>query len=98
MAIDVAWQDESGNEIARYDGVPINAELPAAAGIASPCLRFVDPYGDTTFNAAQVGVLAEELQAVAAVGGPAAEQARSLRAFIQRVPDRLHRYLKFIGD
>ena len=98
MAIDVVWQDEGGKELARYNGPSIDSSLPAAAGDASPCLRFVDPYGDTTFNAAQVDVLANELQAVAKADGPACDQARSLLVFIECIPDRLHRYLKFIGD
>jgi hypothetical protein len=51
MAIDVEWQDERGERVARYDGPPIDGRLPEHAPPESSCLRFIDPYGDTTFNA-----------------------------------------------
>ena len=54
MAIDIEWQDENGQRLARYDGAPIDARLPGRAAEGSPCLRFVDPHGDTVFNTAQV--------------------------------------------
>ena len=97
MAIDVEWQDENGEQLSRYDGPLIDGRLPERAPAGSLCLRFVDPYGDTTFNAAQVAVLEEEL-ALVADNDEVGEQAKSLLAFVKRHPDRVHRYLKFIGD
>src|SRR5689334_2199290 len=98
MAIDVEWQDENGNAIARYDGPLIDGRLAERAEAGSVCLRFVDPYGDATFNAAQVAVLEEELGIVATGPDEVAAQARALLEFVKAFPDRLHRYLKFIGD
>ena len=73
-------------------------DLPGSlARAGSCCLRFIDPYGDTTFNAAQVAVLEAELATLVS-DGEVAEQARSLLAFVRLFPDRTHRYLKFIGD
>jgi hypothetical protein len=98
MAIDVEWQDEQGRRLARYDGPPLDERLPGHAPEGSACLRFIDPYGDTTFNAAQVAVLEEELRSVCDSTGEAAGQARSLLQFVTQFKDRLHCYLKFIGD
>src|SRR4051812_8468917 len=97
MAIDVEWQDENGETLSRYDGPIIDGLLPEHAPAGSCCLRFIDPYGDTTFNGLQVAVLEEELASLVN-DGQFAERARSLLAFIRLFPDRTHRYLKFIGD
>jgi hypothetical protein len=97
LAIDVAWQNENGERLSRYDGPLIDGRLPERAPPNSSCLRFVDPYGDTTFNAAQVAALEKELALVPDTD-EVGEQAKSLLAFVKRYPDRLHRYLKFIGD
>ncbi|HEY7088868.1 MAG TPA: hypothetical protein VH518_12315 [Tepidisphaeraceae bacterium] len=97
MAIDVEWQDENGERLSRYDGPPIDGRLPERAPANSSCLRFVDPYGDTTFNAEQVAVLEKELASIHD-NDEIGEQAKFLLAFVKRHPDRLHRYLKFIGD
>jgi hypothetical protein len=97
MAIDVEWQDENGNALSRYDGPLIDGRLSERARAGSCCLRFIDPYGDTTFNAEQVAVLEEELASLAS-DGEVAEQARSLLSFLRRFRDCTHRYLKFIGD
>jgi hypothetical protein len=101
MAIDVEWQDERGERVARYDGPPIDGRLPEHAPPESSCLRFIDPYGDTTFNATQITALEEELASIKSGDGDdggVARQAESLLAFIRRFDDRTHRYLKFIGD
>jgi hypothetical protein len=98
MAIDVEWQDENGRQLAVYTGPPLDERLSGQAPEGSACLRFIDPYGDTTFNDAQVAALEEELKSVCETTGEAAAQARSLLEFVAQFRDRLHRYLKFIGD
>src|SRR6187200_68234 len=98
MAIDVEWQDERGRPLARYAGPPLDERLLQQAPGDSACLRFIDPYGDTTFNSMQVAVLEKELSALSATAGEAAEQARSLLQFVKQFEKRLHSYLKFIGD
>ena len=62
MAIDVEWQGENGEPILRYVGPPIDGRLGEAAPENSRCLRFLDAYGDTTFNSHQVPVLERELE------------------------------------
>src|SRR4051794_2553533 len=98
MPIDVEWQDESGRRLARHGGPPIDHRPPGSAPADSACLRFIDPYGDTTFNAAQVAILEQELAAIRSTHSELAGQADALMAFLKRVGDRTHRYLKFIGD
>src|SRR5438046_1727778 len=100
MAIDVEWQDEGGACLLHYHGPELDSHLFDRAPIHSTCLRFIDPYGDTTFNRKQVEALEQELMTLA--DDPAdelvARQARALLRFIGRVGDRSHTYLKFIGD
>ncbi len=98
MAIDVDWQDENGATLARYNGPQICMSLVGAAPIGARCLCFIDPYGDTTFNSAQVSVLETELASVATADGVASDQARGLLQFVHSRQDRPHMYLKFIGD
>ncbi len=97
MSIDVEWRDERGETLERYEGPPIDFRLPERSSESSRCLRFIDPYGDTTFNAAQVAVSEEELTSIAS-DREVGEQANSLLTFVKRHSDRLHKYLKFIGD
>jgi hypothetical protein len=97
MPIEVEWQDEAGQCVARYGGPDIGAWLIQHAPANGCCMRFIDVYGDTTFNAAQVEVLEAELRSLGTVTG-VAKQAGALLAFIQSCENRLHRYLKFIGD
>jgi hypothetical protein len=98
MAIDVEWQDEDGEQLARYDGPAIDTRLFSRAAEGSPCLRFVDPYGDTVFNSAQVAALEQELASISTTGGELAAQASSLLEFVRMLEERTHCYLKFIGD
>ena len=98
MAIDVEWQEECGNRLARYDGAPIDSRLPEHAPEGSACLRFIDPYGDTTFNSLRIVALEAELSELLKRKNDASEQAAALLAFLQARTDRTHCFLRFIGD
>ncbi|MBT9596298.1 MAG: hypothetical protein IV094_09970 [Vitreoscilla sp.] len=66
----------------------------------SVCLRFVDPWGDTVFNQAQLPVLLSELeQSVASQTDPEIK-AHLLKVchLVAKAKDRTHMYVKFIGD
>lgn len=69
-----------------------------ARGRVRNSLGFIDAYSDTTFNAAQVARLEEELAAVVPVGDDVGHQTGSLLFFIRQMSNGTHRYLKFIGD
>lgn len=63
MGFTVALEDEDGVELAPTAGDPKNAfgrSLPHPDDTSFACLRFVDPYGDTTFNNLQIPLLIEE--------------------------------------
>jgi hypothetical protein len=101
MAINIEWQFEDGSPRQRYTGPDIG-RLQACDVSDSCCLRFLDPYGDLTLNAAQTIVLESELKRVIALSADLVvrEQAAALLQFVGEldVEDRTHHYLKFIGD
>jgi len=97
--VDVEWQGEDGETLARYEGPLITLALLEQADPSSVCLRFIDPWGDTTFNQQQLPILVQELDALRSKlpdGQRAAGDA--LLAFLRRGLDQVHTYIKFIGD
>ena len=99
MAIDVEWQNELGETLARYDGPDLEASFVEAAPSSSVCLRFIDPWGDTTFNQQQLKSLISELEAVASGSAKSHRLvASALLRFVAQARDQVHTYVKFIGD
>jgi hypothetical protein len=90
MAIKVEWQDERGKTLARYGGPSLTADVIWKAAPSTVCLRFIDPYGDATFNQLQMGQLLDELKELGA--------DPELIAFVDLAIGQVHTYLKFIGD
>jgi hypothetical protein len=98
MAIDVEIQDEQGLTIAQYNGPPLGNEFMKLAPPGSACFRFIDRWGDTTFNQQQIGVLRRELQDVAeGCTEPRSAELRALCSFLDGAVG-VHQYVKFIGD
>ena len=64
------------------------------------CLRFIDPYGDTTFNQCQIPILIEELQSLVpkSKDAQARENVGSLINFVRKAHEQVHTYIKFVGD
>jgi hypothetical protein len=64
------------------------------------CLRFIDPYGDTTFNQVQIPVLVTEIQTLVdqAVDPEIRSTLRNLLAYLSSARDRPHVYVRFLGD
>jgi hypothetical protein len=63
------------------------------------CLRFIDPYGNTVFNQVQIPVLLEELRALSRPAEPELSAVLTeLTRFVERAADRIHTYVRFIGD
>jgi hypothetical protein len=95
----VVLQDESGCQIGA--GIDIAANIfPHLDDERFVCLRFIDPYGDTLFNALQAKVVIDELRVLkTSIQGPhecaAVEGIESLAKMCQTEP---HLYLRFIGD
>ena len=99
LPIDVELQDEQGQTLARYDGPAVTRMLVERADSTSACVRFIDPYGNTTFNQLQLSILVRELEALESrTRDGQAQVTRALLAFLRQASDRVHTYVKFIGD
>jgi hypothetical protein len=102
MSIDAYIQTESGEFI---DELPdtyslVKELIPSLGDKTSVCLRFIDPYGDTTFNQNQIPVLIVELTAALELDKSyqVKEHGKKLLSLVERANGRVHTYLKFIGD
>jgi hypothetical protein len=100
MAISVVIEDEGGNTI---DGPWVDDLCTKALerpGEETKCLRYIDPYGDTVFNQLQIPALRAELadQWLKVKDRALENTLDSLIQFLQRADDRVHTYVRFIGD
>ena len=102
MGIDVRIESEGGEvEAELIDLGHLTAKLTAPfTGCDSSCLRFIDAYGDTTFNQLQLPVLAGEIErAIEMATDPGVKShGQSLLELAQRASMKVHTYLKFYGD
>ena len=102
MGIDVRIQDERG-EVIRELPDPrslLLRLLRQLSGKESACVRFIDPYGDTYFNQLQMPVLLEELRAVVDACGDhdAKVHGAAIIALVESANDKVHAYVRFLGD
>ena len=102
MGVDLRWEDEDGKLIDEIlDPKMCISHLVLKTDLAgATCLRFIDPYGDTTFNQNQIPILIEELKATSE-----RVQDNGIREHLRRIIElaetsrgQLHTYLKFYGD
>ncbi len=95
----VKLQNECGMSIgSSVDFCP--SLIPPETDSRYTCLRFVDPYGDTTFNCIQVPYLEADLQLLSSECD-APEQKAELQQILSLVAASRaepHLYIKFIGD
>lgn len=102
VGVDVALEDEDGQQLDLV-GDPTSAlarALPDPRDSAYSCLRFVDRYGDTTFNSIQIPLVIQELTRLQQ---GANEDTRKVLRQIQELAERAldegpHLYLKLYGD
>lgn len=103
MGIEVAWVNENHEPIQVVEDMQghlkafLTSDLPA---LPPTCLRFVDPWGDTVFNQAQIPVLLAELREVASASAQPELRAHldKVVGLVQRSLEQMHTYIKFIGD
>lgn len=103
MGIEVEWVDEDGVQLRQ---VPDSGERLATlmnshwSQSNTVCLRFVDPYGDTTFNQAQIPVLLEELRAAqrAEPNAGTRDHLADVIRLVEASSRQMHTYIKFMGD
>ncbi len=104
MGIDCRIQHEDGEVLKQLNDpkswVANLLQLTSIAVRNSVCLRFIDEYGDTTFNQLQIPVLLKELQDILPHCDDAESRAhaQALIAFVSKANGETHTYLKFIGD
>jgi hypothetical protein len=102
MGIDARIENENGQCIEEL-GDPkelVEVLLPRYDDNASNCMRFIDPYGDTTFNTLQMPILINELkQSIEKTSNQEAkEHGKKLLEMAKKVSEEAHLYLKFYGD
>jgi hypothetical protein len=101
MGINVELQTERGETLqVCADTHSLLPRILQRADISgTSCLRFIDAFGDTTFNRGQATVLLQEL---AGVRPNLEDRERALVDCIIRIAEQAerqaHLYLKFIGD
>jgi hypothetical protein len=102
MGIDVRVEDENRElEAELLDGRGLVVKLlPGEAASEYPCLRFIEPYGDATFNQLQVPHLITELGRRIELTRDEAvrDHGKKLLALVQSAEGRSHTYVRFIGD
>ena len=98
----VVWQDENGNELGRFDDPGFHPALlpPEDKPPTTAILRFIDPYGDTVLNQAQLDQLLSELESrrteIADLG--VRHALDKLLQFLRPCSHQVHTYVKVIGD
>jgi len=96
--ISIFCVEENGLELAEFkDPRLLDELLKTEVSGSGHCLRFIDNYGDTTFNQLQMPVLVQELRIAANSEPDLRERLESLAAFVESA-NGVHTYVKFIGD
>jgi hypothetical protein len=102
MALDITWEDERGEILEKcpnwfnlWNHISDPAEIQGTC-----CLRFLDDYGDTTFNQIQIPVLLAELESLLpkSKDDEARNSLESVIGFIRKAEGEIHTYIKFYGD
>lgn len=103
MGMAVVLQDENCSNISEpvYDPQEVfSLCLPRFGDIAYPCLRFVDPYGDTLFNHLQAAAVLEEWDRLKeSFCAHGAEQLwSSVGRLIAECSEEPHTFTRFMGE
>jgi len=100
VGVSAELQDERGARLgAVLDSKSVLARALPEGDTSYACLRFIDRYGDTTFNRLQIPLLIEEIHRLR---NGAADNLLEILDEVERLAQRAlaepHLYLKFIGD
>jgi hypothetical protein len=99
VAIEAQLRNERGEIIEVVSGVCLQPIVPAMDDVSSPCLRFIDPHGDTMFNAWQAQPLRDELLAgVSTVDETTRPAIEGVISMLDRCAQGVHLYVWFVGD
>jgi hypothetical protein len=101
MGVDLIWQQENGKVLEEIpDPKMCIATLVFTLDLSNTvCLRFIDPYGHTTFNQRQIPILIKELEAISPKVTDYDTQIHLIRVLelAGRSNGGKHTILKFIG-
>ena len=97
------WEDENGAEQAAVLSPPRSqfaSLIPEATTLDYPCLRYIDPYGDTTFNQLQLLHLIADLErTLPRCTTPETRQhVEAMIDLARKAAGEVHTYIKFYGD
>lgn len=102
MSLQVFWETERGEILETCPGWynPWNYIDHPDELQNTCCLRFIDEYGDATFNQYQLPVLVEELESILprSKNPEARKYLESLISFVRKCENNVHTYVKFVGD
>ncbi len=93
-------EDEDGTPIALFDGgKSIDLRIMVQDNATTACLRFIDPYGDAIFNQLQLPVLIDELVGLKEKSTDTVfHQALARTIMFLRESEKIHTYVRFVGD
>jgi hypothetical protein len=104
MGIDASWITESGEPKQEvFDPRQCLTGLVVSRWhklSETKCLQFIDPWGDATFNQAQIPSLLAELRNELREWNELEVRAHLEKVvrLVERAVDRTHTYIKFTGD
>jgi hypothetical protein len=103
MFINLRWEDENGNELAAVVSPPASefaSLIPPLSAPDYPCMRYVDLYGDTTFNQLQIPQLADDLSRtlLRCHDDATRQHVEAMLALVRKAVGQTHTYIKFYGD
>lgn len=101
MGVNIVYQNENEKELEKViDHNIIGKIIPDFNDSSSYCLRYIDLYGDTTFNRLQIDQLKKEFESKLNE-----TQDDKIKSFIKRIlvlidkcKKNIHTYIKFVGD
>ncbi len=92
-------RNERGETLACVADVCLQPIVPAMDDASSPCLRFIDPYGDTVFNRWQARPLRDELlAAVETLDSAHRDSVSNVLSLLDQCAEGNHLYVWFVGD
>lgn len=102
MGISIRLESGQGKVIDEiHDPNDLTTELLADySDDSSPCLRWIDPYGDTLFNQLQIPFLIQELELTIALvkSQPVKAHGQAIIELIKKAIESNQLYIRFYGD
>ena|SRR5665213_1150172 len=103
MGLAIVWEGELGNKLApavEDPGNVLRRILPSEIDESYPLLRYIDPYGSTTFNRIQVKDIRKEWARIRDKARSVEQRdiIDSVARLMEMCVSDLHTYIRFIGD